>query len=117
MKSQKVVIDYARYSYSLSRDDDDEDKWAFRYEYRLNPKPNVPHAHLHVNAHWHCSSLKTKALKKIHFPTERISIEKVIAHLIIEYGVKSGMQDWQNFLAESHFKFASKLRIDPPMYP
>lgn len=117
MESKKVVVDYARYSFSLSRDPDDENNWAFRYDYHLNPKQDVPHAHVHVNGNWQCNLVDAKILKKIHFPTERISIEKVIAHLVIEYGIKSSMEDWQNFLAESHFKFASKLRIDPPMYP
>jgi hypothetical protein len=116
MKSQKVVIDFARYHYSLSPDPDDEDSWVFRYDYHLSPKQGKPHAHLHVNGNWLNIPLNAKVLKKIHFPTERMSIEKVIAHLIIEYGVRT-RRNWQKFLAESHCKFASKLRIDPPMFP
>ena len=115
-KSSKNIVEYSRYIYSLSRDPDEEDKWAFRYEYHMNPRDNVPHAHLHVNADWHCNSLNTNSLKKIHFPTERISIEKIIAHLIIEYGIKSKRKDWFEFLKDSHIKFATQLRTDQPVF-
>jgi len=116
-QESKIVVDNYRYVYSYSDDPDDENDWAFRYEYNLNPVTNVPHAHIHINGDWGCNKLNASTLKRVHFPTERISIEKVIAHLVIEYGIRCRKGDWLTFLADSHCKFASKLRIDSPMFP
>lgn len=113
----KIIVDSYCYIYSLSDDPDNENDWAFRYEYNLNPAGHVPHAHVHINSNWGCNRLNANILRRVHFPTERISIEKVIAHLIIEYGIQCRKRDWLKFLADSHFHFASKLRIDPPMFP
>lgn len=116
-KPRKIVVDNYCYIYSLSDDPDNENDWAFRYEYNLNPNKDEPHAHVHINGNWGCDTLNTRILKRVHFPTERISIEKVIAHLILEYGIRCERADWIKFLADSHSYFASKLRIDPPMFP
>jgi len=111
VQSGKVIVDDCRYCYSLSSDPDDEQKWLFRYEYLLNPDENVPHAHLHVNA-----KRGNQHLKHIHFPTGRVSIEQIIAHLICEYGIQSERADWFDYLAESHKRF-TELRTDPPIFP
>jgi hypothetical protein len=103
IKGGRVVVEYSRYVYSTSKDPDKEDAWIFRYEYSLNPEPKVPHAHLHVNA-----TRNEKTIKHIHFPTSRVSIEQIIAHLIIEYGVKPKKRDWFNQLAESHKGFIDR---------
>jgi hypothetical protein len=109
--SGTVVVEDCGYSYSLSPNPDDEEKWIFRYEYSLEPEEHIPHAHVHINA-----SRGEQQLKHYHFPTERISIEKIIAHLILEHGVRPRRADWFEFLSQSHMKF-TKLRTDPPLFP
>jgi hypothetical protein len=99
----KVKVKSCRYQYSTSKDPDDEDAWIFRYDYSLTPDHHVPHAHLHVNAY-----MNEKTIKHIHFPTSRLSIEQVIAHLIIEHNVKPKKQDWFSQLAASHKGFINQ---------
>ena len=103
----KVIVEDCGYRFSLSSNPDDEQQWVFRYEYSLNPEENVPHAHLHLNA-----DRSGEQLQHIHFPTGRVSIEQVIAHLIIEHGIKSKRDDWLEYLAKSHAGF-TKQRTDP----
>ena len=108
IKNGRVIVERCRYAYSLSSNPDNEDSWIFRYEYRLIPDEiYVPHAHLHVNA-----QRNGKTLKHIHFPTSRLSIEQVIAHLIIEHKIKPKCSDWFDCLAKSHEGFAIR-RTDP----
>ncbi len=110
VRSAKVVVEDCGYRYSLSSNPDDDQQWVFRYEYSLSPEENVPHAHLHLNA-----QRGNEPLRHMHFPTERVSLEKVIAHLIIEHGVRPKREDWFEFLAESHRRF-TMLRTDPPFF-
>lgn len=107
LKRGKICVDDSIYRYSLSPNPDDENEWVFRYEYCLNPVENVPHAHLHLNA-----DKDGEPLRHIHFPTGRISIEQIIAHLIIEHKVECKMCDWYEYLAKSHEGF-TKRRTDP----
>jgi hypothetical protein len=103
IKSGRVIVENCRYSYSLSSDPDDENSWIFRYEYCLTPEPHVPHAHLHVNAR-----RDGRTIKHIHFPTGRLSIEQVIAHLILEHKVKAKKKGWLEQLAQSHHGFTER---------
>jgi hypothetical protein len=96
MPNGKVKVEECRYIYSLSKNPDDEKQWIFRYEYSLNPDKHVPHAHLHLNAY-----RGNRPLRHIHFPTARISVEQIIAHLIIEHGTKT-KRGWFKLLADSH---------------
>lgn len=107
----KVVVEDSGYRYSLSPDPDNEEQWVFRYEYSLTSEVHVPHAHFHLNA-----TMGNKQIKRVHFPTERLSIEKIIAHLILEHEVIPKMDDWLQFLSESHLRF-TRLRTDPPLFP
>jgi len=111
VQSGKVIVEDCAYRYSLSHAPRDEQQWIFRYDYRLNPEDKYPHAHLHLNA-----NRGDDSLRHLHFPTGRVSIEQVIAHLIIEHGVKPKREDWFEFLAKSHYGFA-KRRTDPPLFP
>ena len=104
-------VEDCSYRFSLSSNPGGEQKWVFRYDYSLNPEENVPYAHLHLNA-----DRDGKQLQRIHFPTGRISIEQIIAHLIIEHGVQPKKPDWLEFLTKSHLSFV-KLRTDPPLFP
>ncbi len=111
VRSGRVIVEDSGYRYSLSLNPDDEEQWIFRYEYCLNPEENIPHAHLHINA-----TRGNEALRHIHFPTSRLSIEQIIAHLIFEHGVQPKRPDWLDFLTESHRGF-TKRRTDPPLFP
>lgn len=105
----KIRIEECRYAYSLSDDPDNEKSWVCRYEFSLAPnKFRYPHAHIHVNA-------KEHDIKHIHFPTGRISIEQLLAHLIIEHHVEPRDINWFKLLAESHKEFIKK-RTDTELY-
>jgi hypothetical protein len=107
----KVVVQECRYIYSASNDIDAEDKWIFRYEYSIQPEPNVPHAHIHLNAI--CNGC---SIKHIHFPTGRVSLEQIIAHLVLEHGIKPKTADWFNVLKDSHEGFVQR-RQDLLLFP
>ena len=95
---KRIIVEDAVLSYSLSFNPDDE-KWVFRYDYRLNPQDDYPCAHLHLNA---------GELKELHFPTSRVSIEQIIAHLITEHGIKPKREDWFDLLKASHEGFVER---------
>lgn len=101
--SGKVIVEQCRYKYSLSDNPDNEQDWVFRYDYCLYPKKDVPHAHMHFNG-----TFREGSMRHIHFPTGRISVEQIIAHLITEYGVRSKIADWLEVLAESHRGFIER---------
>ncbi len=102
-----VEVSEARYVFSESADPDDESAWIIRYEYDRYPQPSKPQAHLHVNA-----ERRGATIKHIHFPTGRISLEQLIAHLILEYGIESAHPRTMEFLAQSHRGFLQR-RTDP----
>ena len=101
-----VEVTQAIYVFSHSEDPDDEDAWVFRYEYDRLPEPTKPQSHLHVNA-----ERSGKSIRHIHFPTSRISVEQLIAHLIMEHDISSARDDWRDFLGASHQGFV-KRRTD-----
>ena len=103
VRSGKVIVRDYGYRYSLSSNPDNAQQWIFRYEYSLSPEENVPHAHLHLNA-----SRGKQQLSHIHFPTARVSIEQVIAHLVIEHEVKPKRGDWLEYLSRSHKGFTQR---------
>ena len=104
VESGKVVVDECRYIYSLSDNPDDEAKWLFRYDYSITPDKMVPYAHIHLNA----TSSAREDLRKIHFPTGRLSIEQILAHLICERGTSPKNENWFEILAESHKGFLKR---------
>lgn len=98
-----VEVTQANYMFSHSEDPDDEAAWVFRYEYDRHPKPTKPQSHLHVNA-----ERNGESIEHIHFPTSRISVEQLIAHLIMEHGIESARDDWRDFLGASHQGFVQR---------
>lgn len=113
IQSGKVVVTESRYSYSLSPDPDNEEQWVFRYDYCVNLEKHVPHSHIHLNA-----ARGNQQLRRIHFPTGRVSIEQIIAHLIIEWGIESKRSDWFEYLAESHKGFMERRTdLQSQMFP
>jgi hypothetical protein len=94
----RIIVEEATWSYSLSPNPDEE-QWIFRYDYRLNPQDNYPCAHIHINA---------GNLKELHFPTSRVSIEQIVAHLITEHGIKPRCENWLDLLKTSHEGFVER---------
>ena len=72
-----VVVERAVYIYSPTPDVDKD--WMFRYEYERTPNPPRPHSHFHLNA---------PGFEGMHFPTDRLTIEQIFAHLMHEHGVQ-----------------------------
>ncbi len=98
-----VEVTQASYMFSHSEDPDDEAAWVFRYEYDRLPEPAKPQSHLHVNA-----ERNGESIKHVHFPTSRISVEQLIAHLIMEHGIVSARDAWRDFLGASHQGFVER---------
>lgn len=111
VRDGKVIVEDCRYVYSTSADPDSDQEWIFRYEYCLEPEENVPYAHVHLNA-----ICNNRPMQHIHFPIGRVSIEQIIAHLILEHGVTPRTPDWFGILEESHRGFVRR-RTDPPLFP
>ena len=51
---------------------------------------------------------KGVSLRHIHFPTGRISVEQLLAHLILEHGIEPLSRNAMAMLAESHRGFTSR---------
>lgn len=82
------------YIYTLH---DSTDKEIAGYHWHPTLTPDVPYAHLHIH--------RDPSLAKIHFPTERIALEKVLRLLIEQFGVRPGRDDWDEVLGESEAAF------------
>lgn len=113
VKAGKVIVEDCRYIYSLSADLDNEQDWIFRYEYCLKPEPNVPCAHIHING-----TFQNQPIRQIHFPTGRVSLEQIIAHLITEHRVIPKTSGWFKLLKESHKGFTERRSdLAAPLFP
>lgn len=101
--AEHVEVQEGLYIFSESSDPDDEAAWVMRYEYDRVPQAHKPQSHLHVNA-----ERGGQSLRHIHFPTGRISVEQLIAHLVLEHGIHSVHEDTLGFLAASHKGFRER---------
>jgi hypothetical protein len=99
----RVSVLYAKYKYSFSDNPDDRRADIFRYEYdKFQSEPLRPRSHLHVNAkHERYAGMD---FARVHFPTGRVSLEQVVAALILEFGVQTlgDQMDAVEFLRASH---------------
>lgn len=97
-----IIVVAASYQYYL----DVPDLWLFRYDHELELSETKPRTHLHVNG----TSHQGGDLKAIHFPTGGISAERVIAHLIMEHGIKAkcGQRKALKILSDSHARFVGR---------
>lgn len=81
----RVSVLYAKYKYSLSENPDERRADIFRYEYdKLQHEPLRPKSHLHVNV-----KHESLDLSRVHFPTGCVSMEQVVAALILEFDVET----------------------------
>lgn len=100
-----------RYQYQGTQD---PDSWVFRYEYDREPVLGYPYprSHVHVNASPLAYDGK-KVFADLHLPVpERVTIEDVIRHLIVEHDLKAISRKWEKKLTETrtHFEEIQKLR-------
>ncbi|MBI4491995.1 MAG: hypothetical protein HY690_04310 [Chloroflexi bacterium] len=88
--AETVLLLSYRYVYGRGPNSKDEQAWIFRYEYERKVQPGYPYspAHLHINVEGLSAQVGSKTFKKLHFPTGRVSLEQVLTHLIIEFGVE-----------------------------
>jgi len=84
----RVSVLYAKYKYSFSDNPDDRRADIFRYEYdKFQSEPLRPKSHLHVNVkHERYARME---FARVHFPTGRVSLEQVLAALILEFDVQT----------------------------
>ncbi len=87
--AEEVQIDSYSYAFGRGPDPTSEQAWIFRYEYEDQVQPDYPYspAHIHINAPELADRISAKPVKKLHFPTGRISFEQVLVHLIQECGI------------------------------
>jgi hypothetical protein len=109
--SYLTTLEY-RYVYQASLDDR---SWIFRYEYAREPEPNYPYplCHVHVNASPEGYS-GDKEFPDLHLPAgDRVTIESVVRHLMVEHGFEGISPDWESVLegAENAFREIQRKRI------
>lgn len=98
-----TTLEYSyRYQASASRD-----SWIWRYEYVREPPAGYPYArcHLHVNAR---PSLYrgTRPFPDLHLPVgERVTIEALVRHLVVEHDITPISPRWENVLVEAEQAF------------
>lgn len=117
----------SEYSYSYALGPDPDQDWLLRYDYvpdepAKNPEYEYPVAHVHFNgiseAYNRLDQAEDKPLHKLHCPTERITVEDFIEHLIIEYdtpthGTRAAAL---RLLADSRRDFHERYRRRWPAY-
>lgn len=89
-----------RYVYQATVDDE---SWIFRYEYDREPEGAYPYSrcHVHVNATPATYSGR-EPFPDLHLPAgERVTIEEVVRHLVVEHGVTPVSRDWEKTLEEA----------------
>ncbi len=113
----------AEYVYVLALGPDPERDWLVRYEYAPDePANKYPVAHVHFNgtseAYNAFPKRKRELLRDAHFPTDRITAEDFIEHLIIEFDTPThgNKAEALEFLAESRRKFHEEDRTRRPPY-
>jgi hypothetical protein len=109
-----TTLEY-RYVYQATEDDS---SWIFRYEYDREPPDPYPYAreHLHVNAS-PASYTGAEPFPGLHLPTgRRITIERLVRHLIAEHELTPISDDWETTVkeAEGHFRDVQQKRLANP---
>jgi len=104
-EGSRSKVSHSSFQYQL---DQVGERWVFRYDYLREPPDPHPAAHLQIRGNLYEPCLPNrKALERIHFPTQRISLEAVIRLLIEQFGVEPNdpPEIWRPLLAESEAAF------------
>lgn len=100
-----LKVEETSYQYQLDREGD---RWIFRYDYLRNPQHSYPAAHLQIRGELaEGDTLVGAPLRKIHFPSGRVSLEAVIRLLIEQFRVPCNQpaEVWRPVLAETERDF------------
>jgi hypothetical protein len=103
----RLKVAESSYQYQL---DPEGEEWVFRYDYLRDPNSayRYPRAHLQVRGTLEARVLGAgKALRHVHFPTDRISFEAVLRLLATEFDVPTHQtpEVWRPVLAASEEAF------------
>jgi hypothetical protein len=101
------------YTYQATEDDE---SWIFRYEYLHEQEPGYeyPTAHLHVNAHPDFYD-GPRPFPALHLPTNYVTLESVIRHLVVEHQLGPISTNWESVLENSENEHITRLK--PPSGP
>jgi hypothetical protein len=112
-----------KYVYAYALGPDPKTDWLLRYDDYAPYRPTkYPTAHVHFNgvsdAYSKFSNPGGKALRDVHCPTDRITIEDFIEHLILEYDAptRDGKAAALRFLGQSRKRFHEQDRTRWPTY-
>jgi hypothetical protein len=110
----KVVVRDAAYTYSMSSDADDEAANVFMYHYHREGYAVRPQSHYHI-----CAERDGRSIRRLHFPTGRLSIEQILAHLLMDQKVApiTALDVALASLRLSHLRFMRHQRTDEPKFP
>jgi hypothetical protein len=113
-----IIVQEAVYTFALTENQDED--WVFRYEWnRSQSKQSRPHSHLHIKAVH--PVFRDIDFERVHLPVGRLSIEQILAHLILEHGIEPKAEVRDTIieeLAESHRGFTRRrMDLDNPPFP
>lgn len=105
-RTHRLKVVAASYQYQA---DKAGKQWLFRYDYARDPGNEYPANHLQINGTLtHSEVLPSgRPLSRLHFPTDRVSIEAVIRLLILEFNVPPARDEdyWRPLLTASERAF------------
>jgi hypothetical protein len=104
-EQNRLKVRHSSYQYQLDREGE---RWVFRYDYlRIPPAPH-PASHVQINGSLVEDCLPaTRTLPRVHFPTDRVSLEAVIRLLADQFGTPCGTEPemWRPILRETEQAF------------
>lgn len=102
---RRAKVKMSSFQYQMDRDGE---AWIFRYDYVREPPAPHPAMHLQIRGTLDERCLPDdRPLERIHFPTQRISLEAVIRLLIEQFGTPARQppEVWRPLLAETEAAF------------
>jgi hypothetical protein len=102
--SNRLKVERSSYQY---QDDEGGAQWLFRYDYIRAGAGRNPGAHFQVNGSLSHPGALQRPLPRMHFPTNRVSLEAVIRLLAEQFGVECATHErvWRPVLTASEEAF------------
>jgi len=104
-EGHRIKVVESSYQYQVDPEGRD---WVFRYDFLRHPPDPHPASHLQINGEAPPEYLPPGvSLARIHFPTDRVSLEAVIRLLVDQFAVPTNEETevWRSVLAESEAPF------------
>lgn len=104
-EGNRVKVDTSNFQYQT---DKGGDRWICRYDYSREAPGRHPSNHLHLRGTLCENCLEAdQTLERVHFPTNRVSLEAVIRMLIEQFNVPANTppEIWRPLLTESEELF------------